>query len=96
MAGIAELYELVMKRLKDNGADDEAEDLSNNFAEELRKLQTQPEKRTPSRNPAADVKAATHAAAMPAVEAPKPKDKGQDDLASLLGGSRLGHEGNEP
>ena len=91
-----ELYELVMKRLKDNGADDEAEDLSDKFAEELRKLQTQPEKRTPGTTPAADVKAATHAAAMPAVEAPKPKDKGQDDLASLLGGSRLGHGENGP
>jgi hypothetical protein len=33
---------------------------------------------------------------MPAVEAPKPKDKEQDDLASLLGGSRLGHGENGP
>ena len=91
-----ELFELVMKRLEDNGAEDEAEDLSDKFAEELRKLQTQPEKRTPGTTPAADIKAATQAAAMPPVEAPKPKDTGPDDLASLLEGSRLGHGENEP
>lgn len=91
-----ELYELVMKRLNEKGVPDDAEGLADKFTEELRELQTQPERRTPGTTPAADVKAATHAAAMPAVEAPKPKEKGHDDLASLLGGSRLGTGGNEP
>ena len=91
-----ELYELVMKRLNEKGVPDDAEGLSDKFTEELRELQTQPERRTPGTTPAADVKAATHAAAMPALEAPKPKEKGHDDLASLLGGSRLGPGGNEP
>jgi putative transposase len=91
-----ELYELVMKRLTEKGVPDDAEGLSDKFTEELRELQTQPERRTPGTTPAADVKAATHAAAMPAVEAPKPKEKEHDDLASLLGGSRLGHGENGP
>ena len=91
-----ELYELVMKRLEENGAVNETEDIYDKFMEVVRELQNEPEKRTPGTTPAADVKAATHAAAMPPVEAAKPKGTGQDDLASLLGGSRLGHGGNEP
>lgn len=92
----AELYNLVLKRLEQTGLAADSPDFSDHFSREVEKLQSGPETATPNTKPSTDVKAATHAAALPPVTPPPAASTTNFDLEKLLGGSLLDDEpGNE-
>lgn len=92
----AELYSLVLKRLELTGLVADSPDFSDRFSREVEKLQSGPQTATPNTKPSTDVKAATHAAAMPPVTPPRAASTTNFDLKKLLEGSLLDDEpGNE-
>jgi hypothetical protein len=85
----AELYNIVLKRLEQKGMTVETPDFSDRFSREVENLQSGPVTATPNTKPSSDVKAASHAAAMPPITAPPETSTSDFDLEKLLGGSHL-------
>lgn len=91
----AELYNIVLKRLEQKGLAAESPDFSDRFSREVETLQSGPVTATPNTKSSSDVKAATHAAAMPTITPSQPPSTTDFDLGKLLGGSRLDDESDD-